>query len=146
MILVLRVYGSRLYVIVFFNYIYYKYMYYLIAGRQYFAIVIILADQNHVIRLLKWNNIAMYVIYWIIFQPYCTVWWSLCIRRCINTSWSWLLTSKKAYMKGRQSEVSCSSKYNDPSANSCKTLCCSCSLGTDDNTGNICNDTYCMNG
>ena len=50
------VYGPRLSVIVFFNCIYYK-----IAVRQYFAIVII---------LLQWNNIAMYVIYWIIMYMY----------------------------------------------------------------------------
>ena len=55
------VYGSRLSVIVIFNCIYYNY--YLIPVRQYFAIVIILADQNHVIRLLQRNNIAMCVIY-----------------------------------------------------------------------------------
>ena len=37
--------------------------YYLIVVRQYFAIAIILADQNHAIRLLQWNNIAMFVVY-----------------------------------------------------------------------------------
>ena len=42
---------------------------FLIAVRQYFAIVIILADKNHAIQLLQWNNIAMYAIYWIIAQP-----------------------------------------------------------------------------
>ena len=62
LILVLRAYGSRLSVIAFFNCIYY-----LIAVRQYFAIAIILAVQNHAIRLLQCNNIA---IYWIFAQPY----------------------------------------------------------------------------
>ena len=68
LILVLRAYGSRLCVIVSFNCIYYNY--YLIAARQYFAIATILADQNHVIWLLQWDNIAMYAIYWIIAQSY----------------------------------------------------------------------------
>ena len=59
LILVLRAYGSRLSVIVFFNSIHVYYNYYLIAVRQYFAIAIILADQNHAIRLLlQCNNIA----------------------------------------------------------------------------------------
>ena len=64
LILVLRAYGSRLSVIIFFSCIYYNY--YLIPVRQYSVIAIILADQNHVIWLLQRNNSAMYVIYWII--------------------------------------------------------------------------------
>ena len=49
---------------------YYNY-YLIIAVRQYFAIGIVLADQNHVIRLFRCNNIAMYmyVIYRIITHP-----------------------------------------------------------------------------
>ena len=46
-----------------------SYMYYLIVVRQYFAIVITLADQNHAISLLQWNVIVMYAIYGIIAQP-----------------------------------------------------------------------------
>ena len=54
---VLRPYSStfKCY-IVFFNCIYN-------CSRQYFAIVIILSYQNHVIRLLQWNDIAKYVNY-----------------------------------------------------------------------------------
>ena len=36
--------------------------YYLFAVREYFAIAIILADQNHAIRLYQSNNIIMYMI------------------------------------------------------------------------------------
>ena len=73
LILVLRAYSSRLSVIVFFNC-----NYYLIAVRQYFTIAIHLTDQNHVMRLLQWNNIAMNVIYWIIAQPYIAMYENYC--------------------------------------------------------------------
>ena len=57
LILVLRAYGSN--VVAFFNCIIY-YNNYLKAVRQYFAVAMILADQNHMIQLLQYNNIAMY--------------------------------------------------------------------------------------
>ena len=62
--LVLRAYGSRLSVIVFFKCIILYYNYYLIVVRQYFAIAIILADQNHdtCIWLLQCDNIVMYAM------------------------------------------------------------------------------------
>ena len=60
--------AKRLSITVFLNWIYCTctfcvITYYIIAVRQYFAIAIILVDQNHVIRLLQCNNIAMYAIH-----------------------------------------------------------------------------------
>ena len=55
LIFVLREYGSRLSVIEFFQiHILQLYNYYLTAVRHYFAIVILLADQNHVILKCMW--------------------------------------------------------------------------------------------
>ena len=64
LILVLRAYGSRLSVIVFFNCII------IIAVRQYFAIAITLADQNNAIRLLHIAIILQCMQYIDVFNVY----------------------------------------------------------------------------
>ena len=73
---VVKAYDSRLSVVVFFKSIY------------HFTIVIILIDQNHVIRLLhvQWN-IATHVIYWITAQLYLLFTCSYCRRGVVEIMW-----------------------------------------------------------
>ena len=61
LILVLRIYSSRLNVVVIFNYNYYS--------KTTFCLCDKIGKPNHVIWLLQWNNIALYVIMYIELLP-----------------------------------------------------------------------------